>query len=113
MQIAKILQAVSLMLIVAFAASCATTNQYVSKLFNNHPMLTRDTQSLAIKFLELDKLEADKRSWVETDITKDKDSAIPDKTIPIVTDTKPSPLPEEPVAKTTNPDGTRTKRSRE
>ena len=114
MQTMRILQAVALMLIVAFAASCATSNQYVSKLFGSRPVPVKDSQMLAIKFLELDSLEADKQSWVKTDIINDKDSSGEMKTIPIVTETKTTPaLPGEPVAKTNNPDGTRTKKTRE
>ncbi|MBK5272416.1 MAG: hypothetical protein JJE22_15530 [Bacteroidia bacterium] len=113
MQTARILQAVVLMMIIAFAASCATTNQYVSKLFNNRSVPIRDTQSFVIKFLELDNLEADKQSWVKTDIIKVKDSTIGDKTIPVVAEAKTSPIPDEPVVRTNNPDGTRSKRMRE
>jgi hypothetical protein len=110
MQTMRILQAVALMLIVALAASCATSNQYVSKLFGPRPV--KDSQTVAIKFLELDSLEAGKQSWVKTDITKDKDSSEA-KTTPVVTESKTNQLPAEPVAKTSNPDGTRTRKSRE
>ena len=110
MQTTRILQAVALMLILALAASCATSNQYVGKLFNPRPFV-KDTQAMAIKFLELDSLEAGKE-WVQTDITKDKDSTEV-KTIPVAVETKATPLPQEPIAKTNNPDGTRTKKTRE
>ena len=110
MQTMRILQAVALMLIVALAASCATSNQYVSKLFGPRPV--KDSQSVAIKFLELDSLEAGEQ-WVKTDITKDKDSPGEAKTTPVVTESKTTQLPSEPVAKTNNPDGTRTKKTRE
>ena len=120
MQTTRILQAVALMLVLALAASCATSNQYVSKLFGPRPAVVKDTQALAIKFLELDSLEAGKE-WVKTDITKDKDSTAESKTIPVVAETKTAPLPEtktiplpqEPIAKTNNPDGTRSKKTRE
>jgi hypothetical protein len=113
MQTMRILQAVTLMLIVTMATSCATSNQYVSKLFGPRSIPVKDSQVMAIKFLELDSLEADKQSWVKTDITKDRDSSGEIKTIPIVADTKTAPLPGEPIAKTGNPDGTRTKKTRE
>src|SRR5438552_7777053 len=58
MQTMRILQAVVLMLIIALAASCATSNQYVSKLFGPRPIPVKDSQAVAIKFLELDSLEA-------------------------------------------------------
>jgi hypothetical protein len=95
------------------AASCATSNQYVSKLFGPKPVAVKDSQAIAIKFLELDSLEADKVSWVKTDITKDKDSVKEVKASPVVTEAKTIPLPAEPVAKTSNPDGTRTRKTRE
>jgi hypothetical protein len=110
MQTMRILQVVALMLIVALAASCATSNQYVSKLFGPRPV--KDSQTVAIKFLELDSLEAGEQ-WVKTDITKDKDSSGEAKTTPVVTESKTTQLPSEPVAKTNNPDGTRTKKTRE
>ena len=101
MQIARIVQAVILMLVVALAASCATGNQYVSKLFSPRPVIVKDSQQL-VRFLELDSLNADKEGWVKTDIVK-KDTTII-ASIPVI---------EEPVDKTTNPDGTRRARKRE
>ena len=101
MQTARILQAVALMLVVALAASCATSNQYVSKLFGPRPDVAKDTQQL-VRFLELDSLNAHEEEWVKTDIIK-KDS-IPGTVIPVVS---------EPVARTGNPDGTRTKKTRD
>src|SRR5882757_1574097 len=98
MQTMRILQAVALMLIVALAASCATSNQYVSKLFGPRPATVKDSQTVAIKFLELDSLEAGEQ-WVKTDITKDKDSSGEAKTTPVVTESKTTQLPAEPVAK--------------
>jgi hypothetical protein len=112
MQTMRILQAVVLMLVVVLAASCATSNQYVSKLFGPRPMTVKDSQTVAIKFLELDSLEAGEQ-WVKTDITKDKDSSGEAKTTPVVTESKTTQLPSEPVAKTSNPDGTRTRKTRE
>jgi len=112
MQTIRILQAAALMLIVALAASCATSNQYVSKLFGPRPVPLKDSQNIAVKFLELDSLEAGEQ-WVKTDIIKDKDSLGEGKTIPIITESKTAQLPAEPVAKTNNPNGTRTRKTRE
>ncbi len=106
MQITRIIHVAALMLIVIFVSSCASSNQYVSKLFSPRPITVKDSQIVAIRFLELDDLEADKQAWVKTDITKIEDSTAQAKVTPL-------PLPEEPIAKTGNPDGTRTKRSRE
>jgi hypothetical protein len=108
----RILQAVVLLLIVALATSCATSNQYVSKLFGPRPVSLKDSQNTAVKFLELDSLEAGEQ-WVKTDITKEKDSLREVKTTPIITESKTTQLPAEPVAKTNNPDGTRTRKTRE
>jgi hypothetical protein len=53
------------------------------------------------------------KQWVKTDVTKDKDSSGEAKTTPVVTESKTTQLPSEPVAKTSNPDGTRTRKTRE
>ncbi len=109
MRITGIVQTVSLMLIMALASSCATSNQYVSKLFAPRPILNKDTTQLAVKFLELDSLNGNEEQWVKTDITR-KDT----------TSETGIPSTQEPVAKTGNPDtrlpggdGTRTKRTRD
>ena len=68
MQTIKILQAVVLMMIVALAASCATSNQYVSKLFGPRSAVEKDTTGI-VKFLELDSLE-NQEGWVKTDTIK-------------------------------------------
>jgi hypothetical protein len=101
MQTVRILQVVTLMLVVTLMSSCATTNQYISKLFNPRPAIVKDSLQL-VRFLELDSLDVNKEGWVKTDIAK-KDTTIV-ASIPVI---------EEPVAKTTNPDGTRTARKRE
>jgi hypothetical protein len=101
MQTVKILQAVTLMLVVALAASCATGHQYVTKLFSPRTAIVKDSQQL-VRFLELDKLNMNKEGWVKTDIVK-KDT----------TSVVSVSFIEEPIAKTTNPDGTRTKKTRE
>jgi hypothetical protein len=108
MQTARLLQAAALMLIMALAASCATSNQYVSKLFTPRPIAVKDTQQL-VRFLELSSLDSNEKEWVKTDITKKDTSA-----------GTTSPIADEPIAKTGNPDsrppdgqGTRNKRTRE
>lgn len=74
MQTARIVQAVALMLIVALAASCAASKEYSSKLFG--PKATeKDSQAVALKFLELDRLDGDKADWVSTDIIMGRDTA--------------------------------------
>lgn len=128
MQTARLVQAVILMLIVAMAASCASSKEYTSKLFHPKNNITTGSPAVAIKFLDMDatenKTDAD---WVTTDIINGKESTnqtlaldslsrvIP-ATAQIKTDSikKIMPVESEPVAKSTkNADGTRTKRTRD
>ena len=110
MQTLKILQAVVLMMIVALAASCASSNQYVSKLFGPRPAGQKDTTA-TVKFLELESLE-NQDGWVKTDTIRIKKDVVADSTAPVV---------EDPVAKSGGTEtrmpvvqsGTRNKRSRE
>lgn len=75
MQTARILQAVALMLIVALAASCTASKEYSSKLFGLRTEDKKDSQAITLRFLEMDKLEADKNGWVTTDIIMGRDTA--------------------------------------
>ena len=110
MRITGIVQTVSLMLIVALATtSCATSNQYVSKLFAPRSIVNKDTTQLAVKFLELDSLEGNEDQWVKTSIAK-KDTTI----------ISNIPSSEDQTEKTDNQDsrlpivqGVRTKKTRE
>lgn len=127
MQTARILQAVALMLIVALAASCAASKEYSSKLFKPRTETVKDSQAVALRFLELDKLEDGKDGWVTTDIIMGRDTASQtaaldilaktfpagkatrdsaiivkdDKTIPVVAETKTTPAADVPIAKNT------------
>jgi hypothetical protein len=115
MQTARILQAVVLMLIVALAASCATGNQYISKVFK--PRTVADSMQTVkvqkqVKFLEFDSTDDETLEWVKKDPVKD--SSADTKTIPIIAETKSTPVTDQPVAKTTSgPGGVRTKTKRE
>jgi hypothetical protein len=60
MQISRIVQAVMLMMIVALAASCASSKEYTSKLFAPRTPVIKDSQVLAIRFLELDRNQSGK-----------------------------------------------------
>jgi hypothetical protein len=127
MQTARMLQAVLLMIIVAMAASCATSKEYTSKLFAPRITVIKDSQATAIHFLELDQLDANKDSWVKTDIVDNKDSTqdiavLHDQSdsIPIIAKAVPDSLPikkitiqNEPVAKSNNPNAIRTKKTRD
>jgi len=68
MQTAKIVQTVVLLIIVALAASCTATKEYTHKLFPGSQIAVKDSQAVALRFLELDKVEENKESWVTTDI---------------------------------------------
>lgn len=74
MQTTKIVQTVVLLIIVALAASCAATKEYTSKLFPDSQYPVKDSQAVALRFLELDKVEEDKESWVTTDIIMERDT---------------------------------------
>jgi hypothetical protein len=65
------------MIIVAFAASCAASKQYTSKLFapRNQVEPAKDTQAVALRFLDLDNVEPDKDNWVTTDIIMGRDTS--------------------------------------
>ena len=112
-QIDRIVQVIAVMLAVVFIAGCATTNQYVNKLFNPRLGSITDSGSYAIKFLTLDSLEDKGELVVDKSILKNSDSSSEAKPIPIIAATKTLPIPDEPIAKTGNPDGTRTKKTRE
>ena len=99
MQTARIVQAAILMLIVALAASCAATKEYASKIFPSG-IEEKDSQAVALRFLELDKLEPDQENWVSTDIIMGRDTgsktAALDKlseTFPAITGPKSNPSP--------------------
>ncbi len=138
MQTARIVQAVILMIILALAASCAVSKEYTSKLFAPRtPVLTDSSQTIALKFLELDKLEPNAENMVSTDAIMGRDTIIstaaldnlaknisaksdtitksePSKAVPVVvTDRKIIPIESEPVAKSSKPGEVRTKRTRE
>jgi len=74
MQTARIVQAVILMMIVALAASCAASKEYSSKLFAPRTPVTKDSLAVALRFLDLDKIEPNQDNWVTTDIINGKDT---------------------------------------
>ncbi len=74
MRSSRILQAVILMLVVATAVSCAASKEYTSKIFPTNTVTAKDTQAVALRFLDLDQLDGDPADWVSTDIIKGKDS---------------------------------------
>ncbi|HUM98812.1 MAG TPA: hypothetical protein PK275_13235 [Chitinophagaceae bacterium] len=75
MQITRLVQAVILMLIVAMAASCAAGKEYTRKVFASKDTINEtDSSKLAMRFLELESLEAKDEGWVTTDIIMGRDT---------------------------------------
>lgn len=140
MQTIRLVQAVALMMILALAASCAVSKQYTSKLFAPRTEPARDSQAIAIRFLDTDSADEKKEGWVSTDIIMGRDTSTgtaaldnlalvfpPKKTVTdspvraaqadssaaMTITAKTAPVQEPAVAKTTvMANGTRTKRSR-
>jgi len=74
MQTTRMVQAVVLMMIVAIAASCAASKQYTSKLFAPRIPVAKDSQAIALRFLEIDSADTEKEGWVSTDIIMGRDT---------------------------------------
>lgn len=74
MQTNRIVQAVILIMIVAMAASCAASKEYTSKLFAPRMLEAKDSQAVALRFLDLDSAETNKEGWVTTDIIMGRDT---------------------------------------
>jgi len=74
MQVARLVQAVVLMMILAMAASCTASREYAQKLFSSPHTLTKDSQLTATRFLNLETLEASKENWVTTAIMNGNDT---------------------------------------
>ena len=140
MQTTRMVQAVVLMMIVAVAASCAASKQYTSKLFTPRIPVAKDSQAVALRFLEIDRADTEKEGWVSTDIIMGRDTvsktlaldkfskAYPATTAAtdsivkpgkakatplVVTESKSLPEESVPVAKNANPGEVRTKKTRE
>jgi hypothetical protein len=140
MQTKGILQAVILMIVVALITSCAATKEYSSKLFSPRDESIKDGQAKAPRFLELDSLQSESEGWVSTDIIMGRDTgnktvaldkfakvfpatstvkkdtitvSREEQSIPVMADTKPIPVVEQPIAKNYDPAEVRNKKSRE
>jgi len=75
MQTARIVQAVAIMMIVALAASCAASKEYTGKIFAPRDEQAKDSQAVALKFLDMDSLQTEKDGWVSTDIIMGRDTS--------------------------------------
>lgn len=112
MQTTKIIQAVILMLIVALAASCAAGKQYSALVFGPRAPVVKDSQPRPVRFLGIE--EEDSLSEVKPLMALEKKPETKDSmpTIPPAKEvSKPTPV-TEPVVKTGNSGGVRTKRTR-
>jgi len=140
MRTARIVQTVSLTMIVAMVVGCAASKEYTSKLFAPRVPVTKDSQSLALRFLDTDSSDQEQEGWVSTDIIMGRDTASKTYTLdqlakvyppsPVAADSsekngqakaRPVILPgsvvlpaeSQPVARNANPGEVRTKRTRE
>jgi hypothetical protein len=104
MQTTRIVQAVVLMMIVAVAASCSASKEYTSKLFAPRNPAIKDSQAVALRFLELDKVEPDQENWVTTDIIMGRDTLSKTLALDKLAQVFPaSPISTEALAKTEEP----------
>ena len=97
---ARFIQTIASLPVLALFAGCASSHEYLTKLFGPRPEnMPKDTQ-LVVRFLEMDSLDAG-RNWVTTNITKDssvlKDSSVATNNLP--KETKVIPGDEQPVTK--------------
>ncbi len=129
MQAARMVQAVILMTLMALAASCSTGKEYTAKVFAPRNPAEKNPPLYAPRFLELERLETDKRDWVSTesitgasnDSTAQKPEQTakeiplsPEKEKPATAEVKKTPPDEEPVARSGSAaNGVRNKRTRE
>jgi hypothetical protein len=112
MQTTKIIQAVILMLIIALAASCAAGKQYSALVFGPRAPVVKDSQPRPVRFLGIEDEDSLKEikpliALEKNPETKDSITTLP----PVKEMVKPTPVPE-PVVKTGNSGGVRTKRTR-
>lgn len=100
------------MLIVALAASCAAGKEYSARIFGPRKVATRDSQALAIRFLQLedDSIPQPPTDWVKNEPFPPGDSSVVSR--PVIPEIKPITPAGEPVAKTGTPGTIRTKKTR-
>lgn len=108
MQATKIIQVVILMLILALAASCAAGKQYSARVFGPRVAAYKESQQHTIRFLTIG--DDDSLDEVKPILATEKSDSVT-AVKPVNETVKPVPLPE-PVAKTGNSGGIRTKRTR-
>jgi hypothetical protein len=140
MQTVRLVQTVALFLIVAVAASCSASKEYSSKLFAPRTAEAKDSQALALKFLDFENEKTEEKGWVSTDVIMGRDSSMSTATLdnfsksypasttpkskndslpvsrdskPVLVEAKPAPVVEDPVAKSLPLGGVRPKKSRE
>ena len=139
MQTARLVQTVTLLLIVAVAASCSVSKEYSSKLFAPRTPTAKDSQVVALKFLDFENEKTEENGWVSTDIIMGRDSSMSTATLdnfsksypasptakpksdslqvikdakPVLVEAKPAPVAEEPVSNSLPIGGVRPKKTR-
>lgn len=75
MQTIRLLQAAVLMLLVAVAASCASSKAYTSKIFAPRVPVSADSTATALRFFESEDPDLSTADWVSTDIIMGRDSS--------------------------------------
>ena len=75
MQTIRLLQAAVLMLLVAVAASCASTKAYTAKIFAPRVPLPVDSSATALRFFETEDPAVSTTDWVSTDVIMGRDSS--------------------------------------
>jgi hypothetical protein len=140
MQTVRLVQAVVLLSVVAVAASCSASKEYSSKLFAPRTPVAKDSQAIALKFLDFENEKTEEKGWVSTDVIMGRDSSMSTATLdnfsksypastnpkpkndsvqttadskPVFVQSKPAPVMEEPVTKNVPLGGVRPKKTRE
>jgi hypothetical protein len=133
MQTIRLLQAAVLMLLVAVAASCASSKAYTSKIFAPRVPLPADSTATALRFFESEDPALSTADWVSTDIImgtvldqfaktyppqaatatavikKDSATLVKEDKNPVLVKQTP---PEEPAPRAVSMNGTRLKKTR-
>ena len=76
MQSIRIFKSVIFIMIIGIVASCAASKEYSSKLFVPRTPVIKDSQEIALRFLELDKLEINTENMVSTDLIMGRDTGM-------------------------------------
>lgn len=76
MQSIRIFKSVIFIMITGMIGSCTASKEYSGKLFAPRTPVIKDSQEIALRFLELDKLEINNENMVSTDLIMGRDTGI-------------------------------------